>query len=97
LIPAPVVADLVRKEPTMSDDFPHSPEYFTRQASRQKEIDRLRQRQTWTDAQFLAERDAAYVAEQRKYLGSQIADQERDMQDDNDIEGYVRKYFTDEG
>lgn len=81
----------------MTDDFPHSPEYLVRQAARQKELARLQERQAWTDAQFLAERDAAYVAQQRSYVGPQIENVKRQMQDDTDIEGYVHKYHTDEG
>lgn len=81
----------------MSEDFPHSPEYLARQVERQKVLDDLRQRLTWTDAQFLAERDATYVVQQRAFVGPQIADQERSMRDDTDEEGYIRKYHTDEG
>ena len=77
--------------------FPHSPQYHARQAARQKEIDRLTERLGWTDAQFLAERDAAYVAEQRKYIQPQIENLQRDIRNDNDPEGYVAFYHTDEG
>ena len=77
--------------------FPHSPQYFARQTARQREIDRLTERLGWTDAQFLAERDAAYVAAERKCIPYQIETQQRDMRDDNDTEGYVAFYHTDEG
>lgn len=81
----------------MADDFPHSPEYLARQVERQKTLDAERKQLTWTDAQFLAARDAAYVAEQRGFIPYRIKSYERDMADDNDIEGYIRKYGTDEG
>ena len=41
----------------MSDDFPHSTAYLTRQASRQKALEDLKAKLTWTDAQFIAARD----------------------------------------
>ena len=77
--------------------FTHSPEYLARQEARRTAIKVQRERLTWTDAQFLAERDAAYVAEQRGYVQPRIDNLLRDMDNDNDIEGYVRKYGTDEG
>ena len=77
--------------------FPHSQAYFARQAERQRTLDGLRARLTWTDAQWLAERDADYVAQPRGYLGPRIATCEQDMKDDPDTEGYVAKYHTDEG
>ena len=77
--------------------FPHSKAYLARQAERQRTLDGLRARLTWTDAQWLAERDADYVAQQRGYLGPRIATCEQDMKDDPDTEGYVAKYHTDEG
>lgn len=77
--------------------FPHSPEYLARQAERQKALDLAKERRNWTDAQFLAERDAEYVAQQRGYVEPTITNIERCMLDDNDIEGYVRFYHTDEG
>lgn len=82
---------------THSSDFPPSPEYLARQADRQMGLDRYRARLGWTDAQFLAERDAAYVIEQRRYLGPRIDSLQREINDDSDIEGYMRKYHTDEG
>ena len=81
----------------MTNAFPHSAEYLARQAARQKALDHLRDKLAWTDAQFLAERDAAYVAQERSYLGPRIASAEREMADDNDTEGYVAFYHTDEG
>lgn len=81
----------------MTDNFPHSPEYFERQASRQKALGALREKMTWTDAQWLAERDVAYVAQQRSHLRAGIINSEQEMKDDNDPEGYIRYYGTDEG
>lgn len=77
--------------------FPHSPEYIARQASWNKALIAEREKLLWTDAQFLAERDAAYVAEQRSYVVPRIVSIEREMQDDNDTEGYVAFYHTDIG
>ena len=82
-------------DPTLP--FPHSAQFLARQAARQKEIARLTERLGWTDAQFLAERDAVYVADERKCISYQIETQQRDMHDDNDTEGYVAFYHTDEG
>ena len=82
---------------THTPDYPPSPEYLARQAKRQKALDALKAKMSWTNAQFLAERDAEYVAKQRSFLGPQIIDCERDIAEDNDTEGYVRKYHTDEG
>ena len=81
----------------MTDNFPHSPEYLARQEARRAAIKEQRERLTWTDAQFLAERDAAYMAQQRGYVQPRIDDLLRDMESDNDSEGYVRFYHTDEG
>ena len=81
----------------MTNEFPHSPAYLARQDKRQKLLDDLRQRLSWTDAQFLAERDATYVAEKRAQLPFMIAGTEREMKDDDDSEGYVAFYHTDEG
>lgn len=75
-------------------NYPPSPEYLARQAERQKKLDFERERRTWTDAQFLAERDAAYIAEQRSFVEPLIADIERDMMGDTDFEGYMQKYGT---
>ena len=81
----------------MPNDFPHSPQYFARQAARQKAIERERARILWTDAQFLAERDAVYIAEQRELIQYKIETQERYTREDNDSEGYMAFYHTDEG
>ena len=80
----------------MPDPFPHSSAYLARQSARQAEIDCLKAKQDWTDAQFLAERDAAYVAEQRRLIPAHIETLRRDMADDPDTEGYVAFYHTDE-
>lgn len=77
--------------------FPHSPEYLARQVARDKDLIAERERLLWTDAQFLAERDAAYVAEQRKFIVPRIVNIEREMREDTDVEGYVCFYHTDEG
>ena len=80
-----------------NNDFPHSAEYLARQAARQKALARFHEKSAWTDAQIIADRSVAYVAQERSYIGPQIANAEREMQDDPDTEGYVAKYHTDEG
>lgn len=81
----------------MTKAYPDSPEYLARQAKRQIALVTARERLTWTDAEFLAERDAAYVAQQRGYAQPQVETIERDMREDTDEEGYIRFYGTDEG
>ena len=81
----------------MPDDFPHSEAYLARQAARQKDIEKLIERATWSDAQFIAERDNEYVVMERSYISPRIESIKRNIEEDNDIEGYMKKYHTEEG
>jgi hypothetical protein len=85
------------KKMTHSPDFPPSPEYLARQAAWQGKLNELLQRQKWTCRDFLDDRDAKYVEEQRRLLPYLIKDIERSMNDDGDTLGSVRHYGTDEG